>query len=164
MFVKSRFIAVLVIAAIFITLTGCAGVAVSNPVSTVDSQTVAAQLQFVDGVKVGPLYNMSVTVPDTWVNQFKVRNVGNSLYFDYVTPAGTSAPIFFIEALSSSQFWEQNGSLPGSYRSIVNRGDTYFIYHLPLDAYYSGLSKEEYTALAETVPSVISTFTAQTAN
>lgn len=164
MFVKSRFIAVLVIAAIFIVLTGCAGVSVSNPEASVDSPTVAAQLQYVDGVKVGPLYNMSVTVPDTWVNQFKVRSVGNSLYFDYITPSGAAAPVFFIEALSSSQFWEQNGSLPGSYRSIVNQGETYFIYHLPRDSYYSGLSTEEFTALAETVPGIISTFTVQAAN
>lgn len=163
MLVKSRFIILLVVVALAITLTGCAGVNV-NTVATVDNQTVVAPLQFVDGIKVGPLYNLSVNVPQEWVGQFKLRSDGTKLYFDYVTAKGGSAPIFFIEALSQSQYWEQNGSHPGSYANIINLGDTYFIYYLPIDAYYSGLPKSEFNTLAEAVPGIISSFSVEAAN
>ncbi len=161
---KSRVIILLVVAALAaLALTGCAGVGSTNSVTPVDNQNFATQLQFIDGIKVGPKYNAAVSLPQDWVGKFKVRSEGNKLYFDYITASGSSAPIFFIEALSKSQYWQQNGAHPGSYTNIINRGDTYFIYHLPIDSYYSGLPKQEFGALAEAVPGIISSFTAEAA-
>lgn len=164
MLLKSRFIVLLVVAALALTLVGCAGVRSDNSVKPVDNQNFATELQFIDGIKVGPKYNASVSLPQDWVGKFKARSEGNKLYFDYITPSGSSAPIFYIEALSKSQYWQQNGAHPGSYTNIINRGDTFFIYYLPIDAYYSGLSKQEFSTLAEAVPGIISSFTAVTAN
>lgn len=158
---KSRFIILLVVAALALALTGCAGIS-GTSVTPVDSPDLATQLHFIDGIKVGPVYNASVSLPQDWVGKFNVRSEGNKLYFDY-TASGSSAPIFFIEALSKSQYWQQNGAHPGGYTNIINRGDTYFIYHLPIDAYYSGLPKQEFSALAEAVPGIISSFTAESA-
>lgn len=163
MLVKSRFIILLVVAALALTLSGCAGTNV-NSVVPVDNQTVAIPLQFIDGIEVGPVYNMTVNVPQEWVGQFKSRSVGNKVYFDYITPAGASAPIFFIEALSPSQYWDQNGAHPTSYINIINRGDTFFVYYLPIDAYYSGLPKQEFDAFAAAVPGVISSFAVEAVN
>lgn len=165
MFATSRFTLIFVIAALFTALTtGCAGINVANPVASVDAQTVTAQMQYVDGSEVGPLYNMSVTVPAEWVGTFETRSEGNTLYFDFVTESGTPAQIFFIEALSPSQYWNQAGAHPGSYVNIVNRGDTFFIYYLPIDSYYSGLSKEQFTPFAEAVPGIIASFDASATN
>lgn len=163
MFDKLRFI-ILVTMVLLVALTGCAGTVVENPITPVDSETVTVKLHYIDGPEVGPPYDVSVTVPSDWVGQFNIRNVGNSIYFDYLRETGTDAEIFFIEALSEQQFWEQDGSFPGNYTNIVNRGDTYFIYHLPIDAYYSGLPDEEFMAFSEAVPGVIASFTAEEAN
>lgn len=161
MFVKLRFSVVLVTAAMLMAVTGCAGIAVENPVVSVDSDTVVTQLNYVDGSEVGPAYDVSLTVPSDWVGQFEVRNVGNAIYFDYLPGSDVPAEIFFVEALSPLQFWEQNGNLPGSYTNVANLGDTYFVYHLPIDAYYSGLPEEQFAGLAEAVPGVIASFTAE---
>ncbi len=164
MFVKSWFITFLTIGTALIILTGCGGVAVDEPIQPVDSATVAAQLQYVDGPKIGPIYDTSVTVPSDWVGQFVTRSEGNTLHFDYVTSSGTQAPIFFIEALSPIQYWKQSGAHPGSYVNIVNQGDTFFIYYLPIDSFHSGLSDEEFMALSEAVPDIVSSFTAEAVN
>ncbi|MEZ4591147.1 MAG: hypothetical protein R3D55_08390 [Chloroflexota bacterium] len=163
MFGKSRIFLMALLALVVMGLAGCAGSFVSNETAPIDSETVSTQLQYVDGAEVGPLYNVEVAVPADWVGQFETRNVGNKLYFEYVTDAG-GAEIFFIEALSSSQYWEQAGSHPGSYVNIVNRGDTYFVYHLPIDAYYSGLPDEEFLTFSAAVPEIVASFSAQAAN
>lgn len=162
MLVKSRFIIFLVV--IILLLTGCAGMTVSEPIAAVDSETVTKQLQYVDGIKIGPLYNTSVTVPAEWIDNFETRSEGNTLYFDYITESGTPAQIFFIEALSPLQYWKQAGAHPGSYINLVNRGDTFFIYYLPIDNYYSGLSSEEFMPFAEAVPEIVASFTAEKVN
>lgn len=164
MFGKKRFILVAVTAVVVFLLTSCGGTYINNEVTAVSAETVAVQLQYVDGAEVGPLYDVQVAVPADWVGNFEVRNVGNKVYFDYVTDSGASAEIFFIEALSTSQFWAQNGSHPGSYTNIVNRGNTHFIYHLPIDAYYSGLSDEEFATFAQAVPSIVASFSARVVN
>lgn len=163
MLVKSRFIILLVVAALALILSGCAGINV-NTVAPVDNETVVIPVQFIDGIEVGPLYNMSVNVPQDWVGKFQSRNVGNKVYFDYITPSGNTAPIFFIEALSPSQYWDQNGAHPTSYINLINRGDTFFVYYLPIDAYYSGLPKQEFEAFAAAVPGIVSSFAAEAAN
>ncbi len=163
MLVKSRFIILLVVAALALILSGCAGTNV-NTVTPVDNEMVVLPVQFIDGIEVGPVYNMSVNVPQDWVGKFQSRSVGNKVYFDYITASGTTAPIFFIEALSPSQYWDQNGAHPTSYINLINRGDTFFVYYLPIDAYYSGLPKQEFDSFAAVVPGVVSSFTAEAAN
>ncbi len=159
---KSRLVIISIITALLIGVTGCAGIGV-NEVATVESETVEVQMQYVDGSQVGPLYDVSVTVPPDWVGNFETRNEGNALYFDYIGESERPAQVFFIEALSTGQYWDQSGSHPGSYVNIVNEGDTYFTYHLPVDFYYSGLSAEEFTVLAEAVPQVVASFTSEEA-
>jgi hypothetical protein len=163
MFGKSRILLLALLALIFTGLTGCGGAFIGNETMSVDSESVTAQLQFADGAKVGPLYNVAVTVPADWVGHFETRNLGNKIYFEYATDNG-GAEIFFIEALSPSQYWAQSGSHPGSYVNIVNRGDTYFVYHLPIDAYYSGLPEEEFLSFSEAVPGIVASFSARAAN
>lgn len=164
MFSKSRVFLLAVLALVMLALTGCGGSFLKNETTAVSTETVSAQLQFVDGSEVGPLYNMTVDVPADWVGQFETRNVGNKIYFEFVTDSGNSAQIFFIEALSTSQYWQQSGNHPSSYVNIVNRGDTYFIYYLPIDAYHSGLPDEQFLSLAEAVPQIVASFNARVAN
>ena len=151
-----------VLITLILLLTGCSGAFGDYPTTTeaVTDATVVRSLQFIDEGNLGPVYTFSIDIPDEWVGQVQTRNDGNSIYFDYVTENG-AAPIFFIEALSVAQFWEQVGSYPGIYDDIQWTRDTYFIYHLPRDAYYSGLSKELYQALSAVVPQVITTFQLQ---
>lgn len=163
MFTQPRFILGLIIAALALTLSGCAGTNV-NTVAPVNNETVVIPVQFIDGIEVGPLYNMSVNVPQDWVGKFQSRSVGNKVYFDYLTGSGAAAPIFFIEALSPSQYWDQNGAHPTSYINLINRGDTFFVYYLPIDAYYSGLPKQEFDTFAAAVPGIVSSFAAEAAN
>lgn len=163
MFGKSRVFLLGLLAVMVIGLAGCGGSFLGNETAPIDSETVTAQLQFADGAEVGPLYNVEVMVPADWVGQFETRNVGNKLYFEYATESG-GAEIFFIEALSVDQYWKQSGAHPGSYVNIVNRGDTFFIYHLPIDAYYSGLSEEEFLGFSEAVPGIVDSFSARAAN
>ena len=163
MFGKARIFLLVLLALMVIGLAGCGGSFLANETAPIDSETVTAQLQFADGAEVGPLYDVELVVPSDWVGQFETRNLGNKLYFEYVTDAG-GAEVFFIEALSESQYWDQNGPHPASYTNIVNRGDTYFIYHLPIDAYYSGLSEEDFLSFSEAVPGIVDSFTAQAAN
>ncbi|MBK7894507.1 MAG: hypothetical protein WAS33_08110 [Candidatus Promineifilaceae bacterium] len=163
MFGKSRVFLLALLGLLVFGLVGCGGSFLANETLPIASETVTAQLQFVDGAEVGPMYDVEVVVPADWVGQFETRNVGNKLYFEYATEAG-GAEVFFIEALSMSQYWAQNGSHPGSYTNIVNRGDTYFIYHLPIDAYYSGLSDEDFSIFSAAVPGIVDSFSAQVAN
>lgn len=164
MFGKSRVFLLVVVALAVLTLTSCAGSFVNNETMPVSSETISTEMQFVDGAEVGRLYNVAVDVPADWVGKFETRNLGNKLYFDYISDSGETAEIFFIEALSSLQYWNQNGPHPGSYTNIVNRGDTYFIYYLPIDTYYSGLSEAEFASFAEAVPGIVASFSSSVAN
>jgi hypothetical protein len=103
-------------------------------------------------------------VPADWVGQFETVNEGNTLVFNYITENDRRAPIFFIEALSRPQYWEQIGSYPGQYTNLVNTFDTYIIYHLPIDAYYSGLPRVEFEALAEDVPDIVASIQTEAVN
>lgn len=163
MFGKLRVFLLALLALAVVALAGCGGSFLMNETLSVDSDTVVVQLQYMDGAEVGPLYDVEVVVPSDWVGEFETRNVGNKLYFDYVTDFG-GAEVFYIEALSESQYWEQNGAHPGSFTNIVNRGDTYFIYHLPIDAYYSGLSEDDFLSFSEAVPGIVESFSARAAN
>ena len=152
----------MVLVALALIFTGCTGSFGDYPTTTeeVTEANLVRSLQFIDDDQLGPIYSFSLAIPDEWVGQLQTRNDGNTIYFDYMTEYG-AAPIFFIEALSVSQFWEQVGGYPGIYEDIQWTRDTYFIYHLPRDAYYSGLSKDLYQVLAAQVPGVITSFQLQ---
>lgn len=160
MFVKFRYLCVVILMLAF--AAGCANVASPPEVSAVQSAEVTSQLQFHDRLDRGPAYNVTVTVPDSWVGNFEVRNVGNVVYFDY-TGGDRSAEIFSIEALSPAQYWKASGSQPNSHTNLKNLGDTYFVYHLPIDAFYSGLPDAEFDELAAAVANVVVSFSAEAA-
>jgi hypothetical protein len=130
-------------------------------VEAISDQAVVRTIQYVDGQEVGPLYNFSLTVPQDWVGEFETRKEGNTVAFAYTGAGERSSPVFFVEALSNSQYWEQIGSYPGQFTNIVYTSDTYFIYYMPIDPYYSGLERAEFERLAEPVPEIIQTFTAE---
>ncbi len=121
----------------------------------VETTTITRTVQFVESGRLGPAYNISLTVPTEWVGRFQTRNRGNSLLFEFINDRGRPAPIFSLDALSNAQYWEQIGNLPGDYNSIINTADTYIVYHLPLTPFYSGLSPAQFQSLADSVPSVI---------
>jgi hypothetical protein len=160
MFGKSRLVLFLVLALVLL-LTACAGPFGQSPVTeTISNATVSVPMNFVEARRVGPVYDVSVTVPGDWVNQFTVRNEGNIIQFNYKDSSGLERFVFSIEALSDRQYWQQSGSYPGSQVNIVNLGDTYFVYHLPIDTFYSGLGAEEFQAFAAVVPEIVASFVA----
>lgn len=151
---------------LLLTLVGC-GRAYSvsaEDVAPVDSAEVTRTLQFLDGLEEGPQYTVSLTVPDAWVGNFQTRTAGNVLYFDYTREDDLAAPIFSIEALSPAQYWQASGSYPAYQTNLVNKGDTFFVYTLPIDDYYSGLAEEALKDLSIRVPAVVRTFDAQALN
>lgn len=151
---------------IMLVAAGCArAVSVVSPnVNAVDATDVTATLQYLERLDEGPAYNVSLTVPDSWVGRFETRNIGNVLYFDYLNDNGTKAQLFSVEALSEAQYWKMSGAYPNSHTNLVNRGDTLFVYHLPIDAYYSGLDEATFDMLSADVPAIVASFSATEAN
>jgi len=154
---RIRFI---LLGSVAILLAGCAGVftgfdTVVNPVS---DAAVEETIQYFDTGFLGPRYNVMVTLPDAWVDTFEIRNEGNRLTFEYINEKSGANPIFYVEALSESQYWEQIGSYPGIYKNLGNTNDTYFIYYAPIDAFYSGLSRALHAELLAELPGIAATF------
>lgn len=146
-----------------LVLAGCSGSfgGYTTTTEAVTEESVVRSLQFIDEGKLGPVYSVSFSVPSEWVGNIETRNNGNTIYIDYLPAPGQRAPLFFVEALSQAQFWEQIGSYPGIYKDIVSTRDTHFIYFAPRDAYYSGLSEDLFQILSAQVPQVIASFQAQ---
>lgn len=142
-------------------LSGCAGGAfggfktVEEPIT---EATVVRSLRWYDQANSGPTYEVSVEVPQAWVDNFVTTSNGSALVFNFINERGRKSPVFTIQALSLSQFWEQNGSFPSRYRNVKTTGNTYFVYDLPLDSYFSGLDDDTYANLAAVVPGIIETF------
>lgn len=157
---QSRFV---VLALVLVLLAGCGRAfgGFDPQTQPVTSQEVVLPVQYWDGLQPGPLYQVTITLPEDWVGKFATSNNGNQVAFNLSERPDRPAPIFTISALSERQYWEQIGGYPGSYRSILSTGDTHFIYHLPIDPYYSGLTPDVYSALAGQVPGVITSFQAQ---
>lgn len=128
-----------------------------NKVEAIDDTVITRELRYLDNNTRGPVYEVVLEVPEEWVGSFETRTRGNSLVFNYFTDDDdeTGSPIFFIDALSNAQYWEQIGSFPTQYKNIANTADTYFIYNLPLDDFYSGLPEDEFDDLADAVPAII---------
>lgn len=182
---------VFLLSVMLLTLVGCGSRAFGGGATGTEAITeveIVRELQFVeeDG-STGPLYTLTMTVPEGWVGSFETLIEQNKIIFDYIVPdpdeeedeaenvavADTDeadddeldrrqrAQILRIEALSSEQYWQQIGSYPGDFTNIVFTGDTYFIYYVPKFAYFAGLSEDVFEPLVEGVPSVISSFEAQ---
>lgn len=146
----------LVVAAV---LAGCNqySLATGSEFEAVEDSSVVRSLQYLDDRDAGPEYEITVTLPEDWVGRFETRTRGNSIVFRYLADeddAESGTAIFYIDALSNAQYWEQVGGYPGQYTNIVNTADTYFVYHLPIDAYYSGLDEDDFEALAAAVPEI----------
>lgn len=116
-------------------------------IENIDSNEVVRTVRYLDGDEAGPDYEVSFMVPDTWVGNFETRMDGNSIAFDFIFEDNRRASIFFIDALSEAQYWAQIGSYPGLYENLYSDNNTFFVYHLPDDSYYSGLSADEYERL-----------------
>lgn len=155
---KLRVVLVTVSLVMLLLVTGCAGGFLGLDVAEVDDTAVTVPMQYLQGPEEGPMYNVSLNVPSDWVGSFRIRNVGNVAYFEYTGDTAQPALVFTIDALSNEQYWAQSGSYPGSYQNIINQDDTYFIYHLPIDTYYSGLSESQLATLSAEVPAVIESF------
>jgi hypothetical protein len=161
---QSRFV---VLALILGLLAGCGRAfgGFEPQTQSVTTKEIVLPVQYLEGLQAGPLYQVTITLPDDWVGKFATSNNGNIVSFNFNEKADRAqrapAPIFSISALSERQYWKQIGGYPGSYKSILSTGDTYFIYYLPIDPYYSGLAPEAYSALAQQVPGVITSFQAK---
>lgn len=167
MTLRYRSIFFLLLGLALLTLVGCQGRAFGAATAEtvpVDEVEVVRSIQYLENREAGPVYEFSLTVPDAWVGQFETTTSGNSIAFEFINESLRRAPIFFVEALSTEQYWEQIGSYPGDYTNLAATNDTYFIYYLPIDAYYSGLSDEEYAAFAELVPEILQSFEYQRVN
>ena len=141
-----------------IILAGCSGGGFPLVTEPIDSTTVVRQVQYFDRGAEGLPYEFSVTVPESWVDNFDTTNNGSVVTFRHVTEDGRSAAIFSIHALSFSQFWKQNGSYPQQFASVHTDWDTYWVSYHPQDAFYSGLSEEAYAELSAAVPDIIASF------
>lgn len=128
-------------------------------VEPIENTTVTRTLQFIENNRdPGPAYSFSVEVPSDWVGQVETSRLENRITFEYLSEDGVRADLFFIDALSRPQYWQQVGSYPGDFNNVKNTYDTYFIYHLPLDAYYSGLDQAVFEEFAAQVPDIIASF------
>lgn len=163
-----------------LVLVGCgANRTALESTGAIDSTDVVAQVQYLDGPTEGPMYEISMTVPEEWVGQFEVANYGNRIVFEYLQPldaddqadleAGEEvrrrkSQILWIDVLSRAQYWEQIGSYPGDWINILFTADTYFAYQrvdgLPDLVTLSGLPEDDYFELIESVPGIIASFDA----
>jgi hypothetical protein len=124
---------------------------------TITTPTITREMRYFDQGQLGTSYTLALTVPDSWVNNFSTTSNGSVITFNFVDTNGRNAPIFTLHALSESQYWKQNGNEPTKYKNIKATADTYFIYYVPIDAFFSGLSKAEYDAFKAQVPDVMTT-------
>lgn len=160
---KSRLIRLGLLATVLLLLLAGCGRSFSSlePVSApVTDTVVAGTMQYLVRLDEGPLYNFTLNVPAEWVGKVNTRNSGNVVYFEYLNEGSSAIPLFSIEALSEEQLWKQEGGYPAYRSSILNTVDTYFVYHLPIDAYYSGVTEERYAELVAGVPELMPSFTA----
>lgn len=158
--IKKEIVKFVGLSLLLMILTGCVGAFAGNEVSSITSNSVNATMQYLQEGDLGPQYDVMLEVPQDWVGQFDLQNIGNRIYFNY-TGGSEANQVFFIEALSAEQYWKQSGSYPGSYVNIVNKGDTYFIYHLPIDTHYSGLDVTQFEIFSAAVPAIVESFSAQ---
>jgi hypothetical protein len=157
-----------IVGVVVVLLAACTGVRDirETEVTPIEDTTLVREMAFRDtGIGpdtsdggYGPTYLVSFSVPQAWLGVVEVRNEVNTLVFEVVIDEFTRAPIFTVEALSEAQYWEQIGSYPGQYDNLKNSADTYFIYNLPIDAYYSGLPEEEFEEFASAVPGIVRSF------
>lgn len=140
---------VLIVMFSLLLLTGCSEYSFGgnkSETSAINERTETRTIQYLDNSDEGPLYELTFTVPERWVDRFETLNRGNSILFRYFENEDdeTGSPFFYIEALSNAQYWEQIGSYPQQYVNINNTADTYFIHDVPTFAHYSGIPEDEF--------------------
>jgi hypothetical protein len=153
---------ILLVGIVGLLLFACSSTLSKNEREAINSTELNTTLQFFDRFDDGPVYDVSMTLPADWVGEYELRNQGNAIYFDRVDQFNQQTQVLSIEALSADQYWKMSGSYPNSHTNIVNKGDTYFVYYLPIDSYYTGMSEEEMAAFSASVPALIDSFVANT--
>lgn len=148
----------IVLIALVMILVGCAGGTFAERPEAITDQMVVREMRFFDSGDLGPDYTVMFTVPEEWVGQFETSNDGSAMTFNLVKDNGRRAPIFTIYALSRTQWWQQGGSYPQAYPSLKSTPETFFTYNAPIDAFYSGLSAEEFTEIRALIPEVVASF------
>lgn len=175
----------LLFSSLIFVLVGCGSSAFSTALEyeAVEDTEVVRVMQYLDERGEGPLYAVSMTVPEEWVGQFETISEGNSITFAFIDevtgvrdlPAADNADdeveaeerrtrraeIFHIDALSRPQYWQQVGSYPGDYTNIIFTADTYFTYSVPIFAFYSGLPDDEFEAFTAAVDEIIASFSVE---
>jgi hypothetical protein len=149
------------IALLTVVLAGCGTFTAVSEI--IEDEVVTRSLQYFSEGEMGPVYDVSVTVPSNWVGRFQTDTTPNKITFLHVSENGAETPVFYIEALSQMQYWEQNGSYPGVFYNIGNRIDTYFIYYMSINSNASGLTTEQYEAFAAEVSAIAATFESELA-
>ena len=174
---------IILLGSMLMVLVGCSSRAFGGELEEVEAISDTAlvrTMQYLEADSEGPVYDVSMTVPENWVGNFETRVNGNRITFEYLIvdeeavaeaeaneeepPDPRRAAIFYIEALSREQYWEQVGSYPGDYPNIQFTADTFFIYHVPQFAFYSGLSDEDYEAWTADVPDIITSVSTRRVN
>lgn len=156
---KTR-LTIFVLALAMVFLTGCA-VSSSNNMREELSTDYSTTLRYADQAERGPTYDVSLTLPSEWVDRFTVRNRGNAIVFDPVDQFNNQSQVLTIEALSMDQYWKMSGSYPNSHTNLINKGDTYFVYYVPIDPFYTGVSEEEMAEFMADIPAILETFEAK---
>lgn len=154
--------ALLAVALLALFAAGCASSSIQETL-LIEDTTITRAVQYFEnaGTTEGPIYEITVDVPADWIGDFRTKTNANRITFEYIVSETNHIPIFYIEALSDVQYWEQIGSYPGVHVNLSNELDTYFVYSLPLNRSISGLTEEEYDALIAQVPEVVATFDAE---
>jgi hypothetical protein len=162
MLTETRF--TLLLAALLVLLLAGCGSAVNFETAMIDDTTVVRDLKYYEngGQDQGPLYTLSITVPEDWIGQVETQVLSNRLAFNYIGDGPGRTSILHIEALSEVQYWEQIGSYPGDYTNIANKLDTYFVYTVPVNAATTSLSDEQLEELLVQIPGIIDSFSAET--
>lgn len=152
----------LLAALLLLVSAGCATAYIQETLPIEDT-TITRSLQYFEnaGTTAGPIYELTLEVPADWIGDFRTKTNANRITFEYIVSDTNHIPVFYIEALSDVQYWEQIGSYPGDYTNLANMLDTYFVYSFPLDRSITGLTDEEYAALVAQVPGVVATFNAE---
>lgn len=150
---------------LMMVLSACAGGAfggINSETEAIDSQEIVREVQYFERGEFGQLYEVSLTVPEDWVDTYETVNNGAVITFNRIDEDDFTFPVFSIHTLSFEQQWEQGGSYPGDFPSIYSDPltNTYFVYYAPRESFYSRLSDAEYDALLDVVADVMTTFEA----
>lgn len=157
----------LILASLLLTaLVGCSGSNFNSfglEVEPIEDTTVVRTARYQQMGNLGPTYQVSLEVPEAWVGTVATRSNGSTIIFEEINPdnPARSTPLFYVEALSEPQYWEQVGSYPGQFTNLGNTWDTYFVWYLPNDMLYLQLTEDEKDERAALVRGIVPSFSYQ---